>query len=141
MNVYYFALFADDNTNIWLCPHQVLFMHIASVEKLPLTTSGSPLHIRCKTFLSVTFTIPRERDCHEIYTILQQLSQPGTIPTFSDRLPSKKDPFYSNPFYSVNTFTNLTHRHTRFRHAVVITGLISFTDNCLVNRLIVVQRP
>jgi len=52
-------------------------MHIASVEKLPLTTTGSPLQIRCKTFLSVTFVIPRERDCHEVFGTLQKLSQPG----------------------------------------------------------------
>jgi myotubularin-related protein 6/7/8 len=52
-------------------------MHIASIEKLPLTTTGSPLQIRCKTFLSVTFVIPRERDCHEVFVTLQQLSQPG----------------------------------------------------------------
>lgn len=54
-------------------------MHIASVEKLPLTTTGSPLLIRSKTFLSVTFVIPRERDCHDIYTTLQQLSQPSNV--------------------------------------------------------------
>lgn len=54
-------------------------MHIASLEKLPLTTTGSPLLIRCKTFLSVTFVIPRERDCHDIYITLQQLSQPSNI--------------------------------------------------------------
>lgn len=54
-------------------------MHIANVEKLPLTTTGSPLLIRCKTFLSVTFVIPRERDCHDIYTTLQQLSQPNNV--------------------------------------------------------------
>lgn len=52
-------------------------MHIGSVEKLPLTTTGSPIQIRCKTFLSVVFVIPRERDCHELYTNLTQLSQPG----------------------------------------------------------------
>lgn len=54
-------------------------MHIANVEKLPLTTTGSPLLIRCKTFLSVTFVIPKERDCHNIYVTLQQLSQPGNV--------------------------------------------------------------
>lgn len=54
-------------------------MHMASVEKLPLTTTGSPLSIRCKTFLSVTFVIPKERDCHDIYTSLQLLSQPNNI--------------------------------------------------------------
>lgn len=57
----------------------VLHMHIASVEKLPLTTAGSPLQIKCKTFLCVTFVIPRERDCHDIYTTLLQLSQPVNI--------------------------------------------------------------
>lgn len=57
----------------------ILHMHIASVEKLPLTTTGSPLQIRCKTFLSVTFVIPKERDCHEVYVTLQQLAQPVHI--------------------------------------------------------------
>lgn len=54
-------------------------MHIAGLEKLPLTTTGSPLLIRTKTFLSVTFVIPKERDCHDIYLTLQQLSQPNNI--------------------------------------------------------------
>ncbi|KAA0186994.1 hypothetical protein HAZT_HAZT003031 [Hyalella azteca] len=68
-----------------LCSHdnvldgEILHMHISSVEKLPLSTQGSPLHIRCKTFLSVTFVIPKERDCHEIFTALLQLSQPATL--------------------------------------------------------------
>ncbi|KAJ9580043.1 hypothetical protein L9F63_004336, partial [Diploptera punctata] len=57
----------------------ILHMHIASIEKLPLTTTGSPLQIRCKTFLSVTFVIPRERECHEVFITLQQLSQPVHI--------------------------------------------------------------
>lgn len=54
-------------------------MHIASLEKLPLTTTGSPLLIRTKTFLSVTFVIPKERDCHDVYVSLQQLSQPCKV--------------------------------------------------------------
>ena len=52
-------------------------MHIASVEKLPLTPGGSPLLVRCKNFRSATFVIQREPDCHDIYTSLLQLSQPG----------------------------------------------------------------
>ncbi|XP_063232371.1 myotubularin-related protein 6 isoform X3 [Bacillus rossius redtenbacheri] len=64
----------DGKKELW-----ILHMHIASVEKLPLTTTGSPLQIRCKTFLSVTFVVPRERDCHEIFTTLQKLSQPAHI--------------------------------------------------------------
>ena len=56
-----------------------MYMHIASVEKQQLTTTGSPLLVRCKTFQSATFVIPKERDCHDIYTSLQQLYQPGNI--------------------------------------------------------------
>lgn len=52
-------------------------MHIGSIEKLQLTTTGSPLLIRCKTFLFVTFVIPREKECHDIYVTLQKLYQPG----------------------------------------------------------------
>lgn len=52
-------------------------MHIGSIEKLQLTTTGSPLLIRCKTFLFVTFVIPREKECHDIYMTLQKLYQPG----------------------------------------------------------------
>lgn len=54
----------------------VLHMHIANVDKLPISTTGSPLQIRCKNFLCVTFVIPRERDCHDIFISLQNLSQP-----------------------------------------------------------------
>ncbi|CAH1963252.1 unnamed protein product [Acanthoscelides obtectus] len=57
----------------------ILHMHVAHVEKLPLTTTGSPLLIRTKTFLSVTFIVPKERDCHDVFVSLQQLSQPTSM--------------------------------------------------------------
>ncbi|KAI5739479.1 hypothetical protein M8J77_019748 [Diaphorina citri] len=57
----------------------ILLMHIASIERGPLSTLGSPLIIRCKTFLSVTFVIPRERECYDIYVTLQKLSRPVHI--------------------------------------------------------------
>lgn len=57
-------------------------MHIANIEKLPLTTTGSPLLIRCKTFLSVTFVIPKDSECHDVFTSLLKLYQPGTILIF-----------------------------------------------------------
>lgn len=57
---------------------QVLNTHVANVEKLPLLTSGSPLHIKCKNFFVVTFVIPKERDCHEVYLTLSKLSSPST---------------------------------------------------------------
>lgn len=64
----------DANKETW-----VLYMHIANVEKLPLSTTGSPLLIRCKTFLSITFVIPKERECHDVYTTLTKLYQPVNI--------------------------------------------------------------
>lgn len=55
----------------WIAHH-----HIASVEKQPLSTTGCPLILHCKHFRVVNFVIPRERDCHEVYTSLLKLSQP-----------------------------------------------------------------
>lgn len=55
----------------WIAHH-----HIASVEKQPLSTTGCPLILHCKHFRVVHFVIPRERDCHEVYTSLLKLSQP-----------------------------------------------------------------
>lgn len=57
----------------------ILHMHVASVEKLPLTTAGAPVLIRCKTFQSATFVIPREKDCQELYKSLQKLSNPAEL--------------------------------------------------------------
>ncbi|XP_053555197.1 myotubularin-related protein 8 [Bombina bombina] len=56
----------------WI-PHH----HIASVEKMPLTTTGCPLLIHCKNFRVAHFIIMRERDCHDVYTSLLKLSQPA----------------------------------------------------------------
>lgn len=56
-----------------------MLTHIGSIDKLPLSTSGSPLLIRCKNFLSVNFVIPRERECHDVYTTLLKLCQPVHI--------------------------------------------------------------
>ncbi|XP_006832013.1 PREDICTED: myotubularin-related protein 6 [Chrysochloris asiatica] len=64
-------LFIDaHHTETWILHH-----HIASVEKLALTTSGCPLVIQCKNFRTVHFIVPRERDCHDIYNSLLQLSR------------------------------------------------------------------
>ncbi|KAL5012393.1 hypothetical protein ScPMuIL_010944 [Solemya velum] len=57
----------------------ILHMHIGSIEKLPITTAGSPILLRCKNFMCITFVIPKERDCHDVYVALQELSKPGDI--------------------------------------------------------------
>ncbi|KAM4662129.1 phosphatidylinositol-3,5-bisphosphate 3-phosphatase MTMR8 [Discoglossus pictus] len=63
---------AGSRKETWI-PHH----HIASVEKLSLSTTGCPLLIRCKNFRVAHFVIQRERDCHEVYNSLLKLSQPA----------------------------------------------------------------
>uniref|UniRef100_W5M8U4 Myotubularin related protein 6 n=1 Tax=Lepisosteus oculatus TaxID=7918 RepID=W5M8U4_LEPOC len=53
---------------IWVLHH-----HIATVEKLSLTTSGCPLEIHCRNFRVLRFVVPRERDCHDVYSSLVRL--------------------------------------------------------------------
>uniref|UniRef100_A0A7N6ABS8 Myotubularin phosphatase domain-containing protein n=1 Tax=Anabas testudineus TaxID=64144 RepID=A0A7N6ABS8_ANATE len=55
---------------------QILHHHIASVEKLSLTTTGCPLVIQCRNFRVVHFVVQRERDCHDIYSSLLHLLHP-----------------------------------------------------------------
>ncbi|XP_023652230.1 myotubularin-related protein 6 [Paramormyrops kingsleyae] len=57
---------------IWILHH-----HIASVEKLSLTAGGCPLLIQCRNFRVVHFVIPRERDCHDVYSSLLRLLRPA----------------------------------------------------------------
>ncbi|CAG0918631.1 unnamed protein product [Notodromas monacha] len=64
----------DNKKETW-----ILHPHVSSIEKLPLTTYGSPVHIRCKSFLSVRFVIPRERDCVDVFNAVLRLSQPADI--------------------------------------------------------------
>ncbi|PKU32614.1 myotubularin-related protein 8 [Limosa lapponica baueri] len=63
---------AEVRKETWILHH-----HIATVEKLPLATAGYPLLIHCKNFHVAHFVIGQERDCHEVYTSLLKLSQPG----------------------------------------------------------------
>lgn len=56
---------------IWILHH-----HIASVEKLSLTTTGCPLVIQCRNFRLVHFVVQKERDCHDIYSSLLRLLRP-----------------------------------------------------------------
>uniref|UniRef100_A0A4X1TZL1 Myotubularin related protein 6 n=2 Tax=Sus scrofa TaxID=9823 RepID=A0A4X1TZL1_PIG len=64
-------LFIDSHQKeTWILHH-----HIASVDKLALTTAGCPLVIQCKNFRIVHFVVPRERDCHDVYNSLLQLSK------------------------------------------------------------------
>uniref|UniRef100_A0A4W5LRL6 Myotubularin related protein 8 n=1 Tax=Hucho hucho TaxID=62062 RepID=A0A4W5LRL6_9TELE len=52
---------------------------IATVEKLPLTAMGFPLHISCKNFHVAHFVISSETDCQNVHQSLVRLSQPGKV--------------------------------------------------------------
>lgn len=71
-------LFACCSIFVFL-PVQILHHHIASVEKLSLTTTGCPLFIQCRNFRVVHFVVQRERDCHDVYSSLLRLLQPGVF--------------------------------------------------------------
>ena len=47
----------EEKEELW-----ILHMHLNIVEKLPLTTSGSPLRIQCSNFRAATFLIHRDKD-------------------------------------------------------------------------------
>ncbi|XP_025016172.1 myotubularin-related protein 6 isoform X2 [Tetranychus urticae] len=57
----------------------ILHSHLGTIEKLATCTGGTPLHLRCKNFRCVTFVIPKEKDAHDIYVSLIQISQPTSI--------------------------------------------------------------
>ncbi|KAJ7396251.1 hypothetical protein BTVI_146996 [Pitangus sulphuratus] len=66
----------QERLELHLGEDQILHHHIASVEKLPLTTAGYPLLIHCKNFHVAHFVLGQERDCHDVFTSLLKLSQP-----------------------------------------------------------------
>lgn len=70
------VIFVDPNIKK---EYWILLMHVNSVEKLPTSTSGCPLFIKCKNFLHITFIIPKERDALDVYLSLNQLSQPTKL--------------------------------------------------------------
>ncbi|XP_073920198.1 phosphatidylinositol-3,5-bisphosphate 3-phosphatase MTMR8 isoform X2 [Castor canadensis] len=57
----------------WIALH-----HIATVEKLPITSTGCPLILRCKNFRIAQFVLDSDLVCHEVYISLLKLSQPET---------------------------------------------------------------
>ncbi|XP_065920109.1 myotubularin-related protein 8-like isoform X2 [Dysidea avara] len=54
----------------------VLYHHISSVERLPLTTKGYPLVVKCYTFLVLHLIFPRESECVDVVDTVKMLSHP-----------------------------------------------------------------
>ena len=91
-------IFIEDNLNkeTW-----ILHMLMSAIEKPLLTTSGSQLKISCSNFQTVTFTIQRDRDAHDVYQSLLELSKPREV----------KDLFIVAPY-----FIFITRRYSRQFH-------------------------
>ena len=58
---------------------QVPHCQIESIERLNLTPSGTPLYIRCKTFLVLKLIFRKEPDAHDVEKTLIRLSRPISI--------------------------------------------------------------
>lgn len=65
---------SDRSKEVW-----IVHTHISSVEKLSISTAGSPIVIKCKTFQVFTFMVNDERQCHDLYTSLLKLSKPVRV--------------------------------------------------------------
>nr|KAF6492630.1 myotubularin related protein 8 [Molossus molossus] len=73
-----------DRKETWIALH-----HIATVEKLPITSLGCPLVLHCKNFRVAHFILNSDAVCHEVYISLLKLSQPA--------LPEDLYAFFYNP--------------------------------------------
>ena len=51
----------EEKEELW-----ILHMHLNVVEKLPLTTSGTPIRIQCSNFRTATFLVHRDKDAQVI---------------------------------------------------------------------------
>ena len=91
---------------------QVLYHHISSVERQPLTTKGYPLVISCKTFQQLYLIIPRESDCLDTIETIHMFAQPRkcvcacmtprvllslSLPTLPQRVTVSCMPFSTSP--------------------------------------------
>ena len=47
----------EEKEELW-----ILHMHLNLVEKLALTTSGTPIRIQCSNFRTATFLVHRDKD-------------------------------------------------------------------------------
>ncbi|KHN82682.1 Myotubularin-related protein 8 [Toxocara canis] len=52
---------------------------IGLVERGPISALGSPLTVRCKHFLTLTFLISRDKDCQDLFETLTRCGRPVNI--------------------------------------------------------------
>ncbi|MBN3321695.1 MTMR6 protein, partial [Atractosteus spatula] len=63
---------------IWVRIRPDVFCKSLTIMKLSLTASGCPLEIHCRNFRVLRFVVPRERDCHDVYSSLVHLLRPAS---------------------------------------------------------------
>jgi hypothetical protein len=79
------------------------------VDKLPTTQQGCPLRVRTKNFLSAEFTIPKERDCADLFATLNQLKA-GKINQITSLINNKFNYFLKIPMKNFIVFST-KHQH------------------------------
>eukprot|EP01134_Creolimax_fragrantissima_P001748 CFRG1748T1 len=65
---------ADRQKEIWL-----LLQTLSSVERKPITTRGTPIVLRTKTFRLCTLLIPNEKESNDLYDALMGLGFPRSV--------------------------------------------------------------
>lgn len=52
---------------------------IGTVEKGTLSALGTPLTVKCKHFLTLTFLITRDKECQDLVETLNKCGKPGSF--------------------------------------------------------------
>lgn len=72
----------------------ILHSQLSSIVKHPVVSDGTPIQIKCKNFCTNTFIIPKEKDAHDLYTSLYQISQPLNLSDlYCFHYTASKEPF------------------------------------------------
>lgn len=83
----------------------ILHSHLSSITKHSFVSDGTPIQIRCKNFCTNTFIIPKEKDAHDLYTSLYQISQPINLSDlYCFHYTASKEPFQYNRQLGWNKF-------------------------------------
>eukprot|EP01135_Chromosphaera_perkinsii_P006614 Nk52_evm16s554 gene=Nk52_evmTU16s554 len=72
-------LFSPKEREQFVNEYWVLYMNIYSVEKKALTSKGTPIVLKTKDYLVVTFIIPRERDAMDLFETMSHLAYPDSL--------------------------------------------------------------
>ena len=84
----------------------ILHSQLSSITKHPVVSDGTPIQIKCKNFCTNTFIIPKEKDAHDLYTSLYQISQPINLSDlYCFHYTASKEPFQYDRQLGWNKFS------------------------------------